>query len=115
MKKLITPFVLLALTLAAAPPVNPTLIVTCSNSNGTTCSGPTYDVTGLDPTVSYQIDNTSGPAGTLQSIPIPSGSSTFHDATNGLIPTGSYTFELHEIGKNGNEKGKVLASDSPTF
>jgi hypothetical protein len=114
MKKFITPFLLLSLTLAAAPPVNITnFTVTCSSLVTSGCDQPTFTADGIDPTVSYQIDGI-GP--NPQSWPWASGQGTsINLATNSTLDPGSWTFEIHAIGRKGNETNKVLATYSATY
>jgi len=115
MKKLFTPFLLLALTLAAAPPVNITnFLVTCSPLSTSGCDQPTFTADGIDPTVSYQIDGI-GPNPQSWSWPSGQGTSINLGPTNSILDAGSWTFEIHAIGKKGTETSKVLATYSATY
>jgi len=120
MKKLITPLLLLALTLAAAPPVNiSTFTVNCSSLATTVCDTPTVTAYPLDPNVSYEIDG-FGPV-----TPLGQDTATWFPPTGSALnawPTGDstlanggWTFEIHALGNNGTEKNKVLATFSATL
>ena len=115
MKKLITPFLLLALTLVAAAPVNiTTFTVTCDGGYVGGCFQPHFVASPLDQNVSYQIDG-YGPNGEWIPWGPFSNATSIDDATGGsLTPGGTWNFEIHALGNNGNEKGKVLASTSVT-
>jgi hypothetical protein len=115
MRTLYTLFALISLVLvalvAATAQSKPTLIVFCAAGIGTYCNEPEYQAANLDPSTAYVIEGTNSDTGEMVAYPpiapsfTPSPDGTFDSGpTGGFIDLGTWTFELHAIGKSGNPK-----------